>query len=140
MYIALIENVVVSQCPRLLARPCNSNDRPSLRADTDFALSILFQKDNPVNQAIVSVVEEIAEERGLPMATISTAWCLSKGVNPIVGLNSKEQIDEAVKAVKLVLSEEEIAKLEVAYVPKHCRVLNRHLISLINRPLIFFLK
>jgi len=44
------------------------------------------------------------------MATISTAWCLSKGVNPIVGLNSKERIDEAVKAVKLVLSEEEIAK------------------------------
>jgi aryl-alcohol dehydrogenase-like predicted oxidoreductase len=102
----------------LLARPWNSNDRPSLRANTDFALSLLFQKDDPVNQAIVTVVEEIAKERGLPMATISTAWCLSKGVNPIVGLNSKERIDEVVKAVKLVLSEEEIAKLEVAYVPK----------------------
>ena len=85
---------------------------------TLLCLSILIQKDIPVNQAIVSVVEEITEERGLPMATISTAWCLSKGVNPIVGLNSKERIDEAVKAVKLVLSEEEIAKLEVAYVPK----------------------
>jgi aryl-alcohol dehydrogenase-like predicted oxidoreductase len=102
----------------LLARPWNSNDRPSLRANTDFALSILFKKDDSVNQAIITVVEEIAKERGLPMATISTAWCLSKGVNPIVGLNSKERIDEVVKAVKLVLSEEEIAKLEAAYVPK----------------------
>lgn len=104
----------------MLARPWNSNDdRPSLRADTDFALSILFKKEDPVNQAIVTAVEEIAKERGLPMATIATAWCLSKGSNPIVGLNRKERIDEVVKAVKLVLSEEEIAKLEAAYVPKN---------------------
>ena len=52
------------------------------------------------------------------MATISIAWCLSKRVNPIVGLNSIERIDEVVKAVKLVLAEEEIAKLGAAYVPK----------------------
>ena len=102
----------------MLVRPWNSNDRPSLRADTDFALTILFQKDVPIHQAIVTVVEEIAKERGLPMAAISTAWCLSKGVNSIVGLNSKERIDEVVKAAKLVLSEGEIAILEAAYVPK----------------------
>ena len=82
------------------------------------ALSLLFQKENAVDQAIVTVVEGIAEERGVPMAITSTTWCLSKGVNPIVGLNSQERIDEVVKAVKLVLSEEEIAKLEAAYVPK----------------------
>ncbi len=52
------------------------------------------------------------------MATIAAAWCLSKGANPIVGLNSKERIDEAVKAAKLVLTAEEIARLEAAYVPK----------------------
>lgn len=52
------------------------------------------------------------------MAIISTSWCLSKGVNPIVGLNSKERIDEAVLAAKVVLTEAEIAKLESAYQPK----------------------
>lgn len=53
------------------------------------------------------------------MAVIATAWCLSKGVNPIVGLNSKDRIDEVVEAVKVVLSAEEIDKLEAAYVPKN---------------------
>lgn len=81
-------------------------------------MSVLFQKDDPVDQAVVKVVEEVAKERGVSMATIATAWCLSKGVCPIVGLNSKDRIDEAVKAVKFVLSEEEIAKLEAAYAPK----------------------
>ena len=118
MYIALIEMQFSPNARGLLVRPWNSNDRPSLRADTDFALTILFQKDVPIHQAIVTVVEEIAKERGLPMAAISTAWCLSKGVNSIVGLNSKERIDEVVKAAKLVLSEGEIAILEAAYVPK----------------------
>ncbi|KAI0476861.1 NADP-dependent oxidoreductase domain-containing protein [Xylaria cf. heliscus] len=101
----------------LLARPWNT-DRPSLRAETDFAMSVLFEKDDPVNQAIVTVVEEIAKERGLSMATISSAWCLAKGVNPIVGLNSKERIDEVIEAVKVVLSEDEIARLEAAYKPR----------------------
>jgi aryl-alcohol dehydrogenase-like predicted oxidoreductase len=53
------------------------------------------------------------------MAVISTAWTLHKGVNPIVGLNSKDRIDEIVKAVRIVLTEEEIAKLEAPYVPKN---------------------
>ena len=39
------------------------------------------------------------------MAVVATAWCLSKrGVNPIVGLNSKERIDEIIKAVKIRLT------------------------------------
>jgi len=53
------------------------------------------------------------------MAVVATAWCLSKeGVNPIVGLNSKERIDQIVEAVNIVLTKEEVAKLEAAYVPK----------------------
>jgi aryl-alcohol dehydrogenase-like predicted oxidoreductase len=75
-------------------------------------------RDDAVAQAIVTVVEEIAKERGLPMAAVSTAWCLSKGVSPIVGLGSKGRIDEVAKAVKVSLSAEEIARLEAAYVPK----------------------
>ncbi len=52
------------------------------------------------------------------MAVVATAWCLSKeGVNPIVGLNSKERIDEIVGAVKMVLTKDEVARLEAAYVP-----------------------
>ena len=53
------------------------------------------------------------------MAAVATAWCLSKeAVYPIVGLSSKERIDEIVEAVKLKLTDEEIKYLEEVYVPK----------------------
>lgn len=52
------------------------------------------------------------------MAVIATAWCLHKGVNPILGLNSKERIDEAVLAARINLTDDEISKLESAYRPK----------------------
>lgn len=68
---------------------------------------------------IVGIVEEIAAERGLPMATIATAWCIHKAVNPIVGLNSKQRIEEAARAVKIQLTAEEVARLEAAYVPRN---------------------
>ena len=53
------------------------------------------------------------------MAQVATAWCLAKkGVNPILGLGSKKRIDEAVEAVKLVLTDEDIRRLEEGYLPK----------------------
>jgi aryl-alcohol dehydrogenase-like predicted oxidoreductase len=88
-----------------------------VRAQHDATLGRLYNQDE-ANKAIVDSVEEVAKARNLPMAVISTAWCLSKGVNPIVGLNSKERIDEAVLAATIVLTEAEIAKLESGYLPK----------------------
>jgi aryl-alcohol dehydrogenase-like predicted oxidoreductase len=103
----------------LLARPWSTGNNASVRAESDPTLSRLLPRDDSVNQQIVTVVEELAKERELPMAAISVAWCLSKGVSPIVGLNSKDRIDEVVNAVKVVLTPDEIARLEAAYVPKN---------------------
>jgi aryl-alcohol dehydrogenase-like predicted oxidoreductase len=102
----------------LLARPWNTNSGATLRAEADLTLGVLLPRNDPVTQKIVNAVEEIAQARGLPMAAIAISWCLHKGVNPIVGLNSKERMDEAVKAVKVNLTNEEIARLEEHYVPK----------------------
>jgi versiconal hemiacetal acetate reductase len=52
------------------------------------------------------------------MAAIATAWSLSKGVNPIIGLSSRQRIDEACANIKVELTEEEIQYLEEPYVPK----------------------
>ena len=103
-----------------LARPWQSdNGEPTLRATHDATLKGLMKGDNKADKAIVTAVEEIAKARGLPMAVIATAWCLSKeGVNPIVGLNSIERINEALSAVKVGLTKEEVARLEEAYLPK----------------------
>jgi aryl-alcohol dehydrogenase-like predicted oxidoreductase len=57
------------------------------------------------------------------MAVIATAWVLSKPyINPIVGLNSKERIDDIVNAVKFQLTREEIDQLEASYAPKDIKV------------------
>ena len=54
------------------------------------------------------------------MTMVATAWCLSKSVCPIIGLNSKERIDQAVESVKFAekLTEEDIKYLEEQYLPK----------------------
>ncbi|KUJ18074.1 Aldo/keto reductase [Mollisia scopiformis] len=100
----------------LLARPWGSPN--TLREEHDATLARLFDKDNKVDEAIVKAVEEVAKARSLSMATVAAAWCLHKGVNPIVGLNSKERIDEIVGATKVTLTKKEIDKLEAPYVAK----------------------
>jgi aryl-alcohol dehydrogenase-like predicted oxidoreductase len=103
----------------VLACPWNGLDaNASLRSQHDKTLARLYDGESQTDKITVDMVESVAKARQLPMAVIATAWCLHKGVNPIVGLNTKERIDEAVVAANVVLTEAEIAKLESAYKPK----------------------
>jgi len=56
------------------------------------------------------------------MANVATAWSLSKGCCPILGLNSKERIDEACHSVKIFsegrLDAEDWEFLENGYIAK----------------------
>ncbi len=64
-------------------------------------------------------LEEVAKKRNVSMALVAMAWSLKqKGVNPIVGLGSKDRIDQAVEAVKFELSDEDAKYLEEPYMPK----------------------
>ena len=101
-----------------LARPWG--DRSTKREETDRMLNMMIRgRETEVDKAIVGRVEEVAKKRGVGMATVATAWCLSKeAVNPIIGLGSKERIDQAVEAVSFKLEEEDIKYLEEPYVPK----------------------
>lgn len=74
------------------------------------------EADKKINERI----EEIATRRGVSMATVTIAWCLSKPLvaAPILGLGSKERVDEAVKAIEFELSEGEIQSIDGLYVPK----------------------
>ena len=103
----------------VLARPWSGDSAASLRADTDITQARLLPPTDTANKTIVDIVEKVAQDRGLPMAVIGIAWCLHKGVNPIVGLSSKARMDEAFQAIKVVLTEGEIAKLEAAYIPRN---------------------
>jgi aryl-alcohol dehydrogenase-like predicted oxidoreductase len=52
------------------------------------------------------------------MACIATAWCIKKGVCPIIGLSSKERVEETVKNANYKLSDEDAKYLEEKYRPK----------------------
>ncbi|KAL4776416.1 NADP-dependent oxidoreductase domain-containing protein [Aspergillus nidulans var. acristatus] len=102
----------------LLTRPWKS--APSLRESTDKALNVLLKsRETEADEKIVRRVEEVAKKKGVTMAQVAIAWSLgNKNENPILGLNSKERIDEAVSAIKVKLTEEERAYLEEPYMPK----------------------
>jgi versiconal hemiacetal acetate reductase len=100
-----------------LTRPWN--DRTSIREETDGGLkSLVRSRDDKVDQEIVGRVQEVAKKLNKSMAQVAIAWSLSKGVNPIVGMNKKERMDEALEASKIRLSEEDIKFLEELYMPK----------------------
>ena len=64
-------------------------------------------------------VAELAEKYDVPMAYISLAWLLQKDavVSPVIGATKISHLEDAVKAVSLTLSPEDVAYLEEPYVP-----------------------
>ena len=71
------------------------------------------------DKIVVDNLEKVAKENGRTMAQESLAWMLSKpGITaPIVGCTSVKHVEEAVSALDITLSPEEIAALEAPYVP-----------------------
>src|SRR5450631_2817556 len=67
--------------------------------------------------AIVAAVEQVAADRGLPPAQIALAWVMSRpGITaPIVGASKPHHLDDAMAALSLILSSEEITTLEAPY-------------------------
>lgn len=92
--------------------------RPVGFETTRFLADPRFRKQDPVDEEIINRVQQIAEKRRVSMATVSTAWVLSKGCNPIVGMSSIDRVDDALKAITFQLSEKETSFLEEPYKPK----------------------
>jgi aryl-alcohol dehydrogenase-like predicted oxidoreductase len=100
----------------MLARPRQKQDEEkSTRAQSDTRTEQWFAD---ANLEIVDTVEKVAEERGVPMAVVATAWVLSRGCSPILGLSSEKRVEEGVKALELKLTDEEIKLLEEGYRPR----------------------
>jgi aryl-alcohol dehydrogenase-like predicted oxidoreductase len=72
-----------------------------------------------VDRKVVDRVGEMAERKGISRARVALAWLLNKpGVTaPIVGATKLHHLEDAVAAVEVKLSPEEIALLEEPYAP-----------------------
>lgn len=103
------------------ARQSITDRDASIRAATDTYGHGLY--DERVNWAIVDAVRTIASERGVPMAQVALAWLLSQPqvAAPIVGATKPQQLEDALGAVSLVLSAEEMTMLEAPYRPQPVR-------------------
>ncbi len=79
----------------------------------------LFEHSEEADRRVAEQVARVAAERGVPMAQVAMAWLLRKpGVTaPIVGASKTSHLDDAVAALSLTLSSDEIAALEAPYVP-----------------------
>lgn len=65
---------------------------------------------------IVERVLEVAEHHGVPMAQVALAWHWAKGVTaPIVGCSKPERVDDAIAALNVQLTEDDIAYIEEPY-------------------------
>jgi aryl-alcohol dehydrogenase (NADP+) len=61
----------------------------------------------------------VAEGRGVPPAQVALAWLLAQPAvtSPIVGITRREHLDDAIAAVDLELTDDEVADLSTGYVP-----------------------
>ena len=73
----------------------------------------------PEDYAVADRVGEVATALGLPWAQVALAWMLQKpGITaPIVGATKMSHLDDAVAAVNVKLTPEQMARLEEPYVP-----------------------
>jgi aryl-alcohol dehydrogenase (NADP+) len=89
----------------------------TLREETDTYGHGLYYAD--ADYDIVDRVVAVANERGVSPAQIALAWMLGKpGVtSPIIGASKMEHLDQAVAAMAIRLSDEEVHRVEEPYVP-----------------------
>ena len=76
-----------------------------------------FQGENlQRNRGLVGALEAIAQERGATPAQLAIAWVLSRGTDivPVIGARTRQQLGEALGACDVVLTREELARIEQA--------------------------
>jgi len=99
-----------------LARGWNES---TSRLETDEYGKKLYVAAADSDRRVIERTGEIAHKRGVPRAQVALAWLLHKPVvtAPIVGASKQQHLDDAIAALSLHLSIEEIATLEEPYVP-----------------------
>ncbi len=95
-------------------------DEPATeRAGTDAFGRTLYGRTGDADRRVVERVGEVAAKHSIPMAQAALAWMLSKPFvhSPIIGATKPRHLEDAVDALGVQLTSEEIAALEEPYLP-----------------------
>jgi aryl-alcohol dehydrogenase-like predicted oxidoreductase len=99
-----------------LARPWQSEH--TKRYETDQFGKSMYSQTEDADHKVVDRLGQVAEQRGVARAQLALAWLLSKRVtSPIVGATKPHHLQDAVAALSLRLTPEEVASLEEPYAP-----------------------
>ncbi|MBA2446308.1 MAG: aldo/keto reductase [Nocardioidaceae bacterium] len=90
------------------------------REQSDEVTGSLYASTEDADRGVVARVAKIAEARHLPRAQIALAWLFSKSAvsAPIVGATKPHHLDDAIAALDVDLTADEIAALEEPYIPR----------------------
>ncbi|KVC25289.1 aldo/keto reductase [Burkholderia pseudomultivorans] len=110
---------VIPWSPLARGRLTRNWDESSSRQQSDEVGQRLYDATVDADRAVVEAVAAIAAARNVPRAQVALAWVAQKrGVTaPIVGISKPQQLDDALGALELKLTDDEIATLERPYVP-----------------------
>ena len=99
-----------------LTRPWGETTK---RSETDLVIKSIYTKTEEQDRKVVEEVARIAAAKGVGKAQVAMAWLLQKpGITaPIIGATKASHLADAVAALEVRLSAEEIAVLEAPYVP-----------------------
>lgn len=105
--------------PLAAGRLSRAWEESAMRFETDKIARGKYDANKEVGKPVVDRVSELAKSRGLTRTQVSLAWLLHKEpvAAPIIGSYKLEHLQDAVDAVPVSLTAEEMAFLEEPYVP-----------------------
>ncbi|WP_276357917.1 aldo/keto reductase [Cohnella caldifontis] len=110
---------VIPYSPLASGRLTRDWSETTLRSETDQVQKSKYGATEDQDRLIVERVAAIAEQRGVPRSHIALAWLWQKEpvTAPIIGATKISHLEDAVAALAVKLTPEEIASLEEPYVP-----------------------
>ncbi len=90
----------------------------STRGTTDTTMINKYDHDRTIDMPVIERVTKVAADHGVPTAQVALAWHWARGVTaPIVGCSKPERVDDAVAALDVSLTPDELDFLEELYQP-----------------------
>lgn len=100
----------------VLSRGLLSGSKPTAATDFRATLPRFTGENAQRNQRAFEVLNELANERGVKPAQLAIAWVLAKdgSIVPVVGARKRAQLADALAAVSITLSADDVTRIEAA--------------------------
>jgi aryl-alcohol dehydrogenase-like predicted oxidoreductase len=110
---------VIPWSPLARGRLTRDWNQSSERQDSDAFGRTMYEATIEADRRVIEAVAAVAQTRGVPRAQIALAWVLGKQAvsAPIIGASKPHHVQDAVAALAVKLSTDELVLLEESYVP-----------------------